>query len=143
MNELSGVSTQLSKLSTDIDSNNKNIATINSSITNINSSITNINTRLENKVENTNTSWAIEACSVDYTKKQNITSPFTAPADGVCRWNKNASSNATVNGVEVGLGGNDSYNEGPVYLTVRKGDVITFTSDTNGYPNFCPYVGNE
>ena len=79
-------------------------------------------------------------CMPEYTYGRAMTTPFIAPSNGLALWNNSGSSNATVNGYTVYIGGNDSYNEGPVCLLLSKGDVLTFVADASN-PWFVPLKG--
>jgi hypothetical protein len=59
-----------------------------------------------------------------------IGSTYTAPHNGFVSFNKSGTSNATVNGITVYLGGNDAYNEGNVTLYLKKGDTISVAHDS-------------
>lgn len=77
----------------------------------------------------------------DYTRLQTITSPFTAPYNGLILWQNSGTGNPTINGRTVYVGGNDERNEGSVTLILSKNDVINFSSDS-GTPCFIPFKGS-
>lgn len=77
-------------------------------------------------------SWGIP----DYTSMVTITSPHTVLADGIVMANYDSGANPTINNVEIPVIGNDSNNEGPYILYVRKNDVITLTGH---YFRFVPF----
>lgn len=77
----------------------------------------------------------------DYTRLQTITSPFTAPYNGLVLWQNSGTGNPTINGRNVYVGGNDASNEGSVTLILSKDDVINFNSDS-GTPCFIPFKGS-
>lgn len=82
----------------------------------------------------------MEWMTPDYTYVQNMSSPFTAPYCGVAIWNNGGTSTPTVNGVSIATAGNDSYNEGPTLIPLKKGDVLTYGADA-GLARFYPYKG--
>lgn len=79
----------------------------------------------------------------DYASRIAVANSFTAPADGYVMWNNNGTGNASVNGITVYIGGNDSSNEGPAMIFVNSGDSVTITPDA-GNPSFIPttYTNN-
>jgi hypothetical protein len=76
----------------------------------------------------------------DYAASINMTSPFTAPCAGIACWNNGGTSIPKVNGVQIAMAGNDSYNEGPALVFLRKGDVLIYGVDT-GLQHFYPFKG--
>ena len=76
----------------------------------------------------------------DYTRKVSMTSPFTAPTYGFAMWNNSGTGAAKVNGQTIAVAGNDSYNEGPAFVMLKPGDILTFTPDT-GLSEFYPCSG--
>lgn len=76
----------------------------------------------------------------DYTRKVTMSTPFTAPTYGFAMWNNGGTSACTVNGQTIAVAGNDSYNEGPTFVMLKPGDVMTFGADT-GLAEFYPCSG--
>lgn len=76
----------------------------------------------------------------DYSNAITISSPYTAPSSGVITWQNSATTNCTVNGTTVYIGGNDNSNEGFVFLPVCEDDLVAFTVDS-GVPRFIPFKG--
>lgn len=76
----------------------------------------------------------------DYSNAITISSPYTAPSSGVITWQNSATTNCTVNGTTVYIGGNDNSNEGFVFLPVSEDDKVAFTVDS-GVPRFIPFKG--
>lgn len=76
----------------------------------------------------------------DYTRKVSMSSPFTAPTYGFAMWNNSGTSACQVNGQTIAVAGNDAYNEGPAFVMLKPGDVMTFGPDT-GLAEFYPCSG--
>jgi len=95
---------------------------------------------LSDKVDYSNTQWAVEACTPDYNSVIVAPSPFTAPCAGFIFWNNSGTGNCRINGNVVYVGGNDAYNEGPVTILIGKGDTISFAPDS-GTSCFVPLIG--
>ena len=84
----------------------------------------------------------LRAIFPDYTKGVTMTSPFTAPTYGFAMWNLDAgASTVTINGNTIPVGGNDSGNEGPVFIMLRPDDVLTFSGSAGMSPTFYPCAG--
>ncbi len=95
---------------------------------------------LSNKVDYSNTQWAVDACIPDYNSVIIVSSPFTAPCAGFISWNNNGTANCKINDNVVYIGGNDVYNEGPTIMLLGKGDTINYSADV-GTSCFIPLKG--
>lgn len=76
----------------------------------------------------------------DYTRKVTMSTPFTAPTYGFAMWNNSGTGACTVNGQTIAVAGNDSSNEGPAFVMLKPGDVMTFGADA-GLTEFYPCSG--
>ena len=84
----------------------------------------------------------LKAIFPDYTKGVTMTSPFTAPSYGFAMWNHDSGSSAvTLNGNTIPIGGNDSSNEGPAFVMLRPGDILTYPGASGMSPTFYPCTG--
>lgn len=84
----------------------------------------------------------LKAIFPDYTKGVTMTSPFTAPSYGFAMWNHDSGSSAvTLNGNTIPVGGNDSSNEGPVFVMLHPGDILTYPGTSGMSPTFYPCTG--
>ena len=75
----------------------------------------------------------------DYNNKVNISTPYTPSSDGFIMYNSAGTGSAVIGDVTIPVGGNDSYNEGPVFLPIEKGKTLTSMSTDAGTPIFVPY----
>lgn len=77
----------------------------------------------------------------DYTRGIAMSSPFTAPTQGIAMYSTAGNVETRINGIVVPVGGNDTSNEGPVTIILDKGDVLTYTSDGGRGEVFYPFKG--
>lgn len=77
----------------------------------------------------------------DYTRGISMSSPFTAPTQGIAMYSTAGNVETRINGIVVPVGGNDTSNEGPVTIILDKGDVLTYTSDGGRGEMFYPFKG--
>lgn len=108
-----------------------------------------IGENLVNKVEVSNTQWATNACSADYTAGVALTSPWTAPFDAECHIST-SQANGTIGTVYVNdyfISRADSERNqrtiGTFSITVKKGDVVTGDSWITSYSNAFPIIGGN
>lgn len=76
----------------------------------------------------------------DYTRKVSMTNPFTAPTYGFAMWNNSGTGACKVNGQTIAVAGNDASNEGPAFVMLKPGDVLSFSADA-GLVEFYPCSG--